>query len=311
MKSIRLTLTLTIGIIFIAFFSFAISACGGSAGTPDQALPLAQATLASSQPQTSTPTPPAAIKSPAQATSVLITDVKIQSTSSTAQTNIPVTFGQIFAQGEVTAQNTISGILDDGSNIPLQIDIKATHPDGSLRHGIISTMIPRLSPAQNLTLQLKKISQTSPSPSVTTPLALINSGFTATAKINLAGLIYSATVNELLKTGKYTSWLSGPVVNEWLVSMPLKNNQGIEHPHLTARFAIRSFEGTGKAKVDVTIENSWAYEPAPQNFTYDVQILVGAQRMDGFDQAAAEVGADRLRRGRQLTGHSHDRSDRP
>lgn len=277
MESIRFTLT--IGMIFIAFSSCAISACGASADAPYQAPLVAQASQASTIAQTSAPVPVStpAIKSQAQATSVLITDVKIQSTSSTVQTNVPVTFGQIFAQGEVTAQNTISGTLGDGSNIPLQINIKATHPDGSLRHGIISTIIPTLSPAQHQTLQLKKITQTSASPSLTPPQDLINSGFTATAKINLAGLTYSATVNELLKTGKYISWLAGPVANEWLVSMPLKNNQGIEHPHLAARFAIRSFTGIGKAKVDVTIENAWAYEPAPQNFTYDVQIFVGGQ----------------------------------
>ncbi len=71
------------------------------------------------------------------------------------------------------------------------------------------------------------------------------------------------------------TWLSGPIANEWIVTAPLKTAQGVEHPHLTARFSVRSYTGLNKAKVDVTIENGWAYEPNPQNFTYDVQVLVG------------------------------------
>ncbi|MDT1823612.1 hypothetical protein FPK54_30360, partial [Acinetobacter baumannii] len=48
-------------------------------------------------------------------------------------------------------------------------------------------------------------------------------------------------------------------------------------PHLTARFAIRWYESVRKARVDVIVENNWAYEAAPQNFTYDAQVKVGGQ----------------------------------
>ncbi|PJF33960.1 MAG: hypothetical protein CUN57_00785, partial [Phototrophicales bacterium] len=49
---------------------------------------------------------------------------------------------------------------------------------------------------------------------------------------------------------------------------------GLEHPHLTARFNIRAFEGMDKVRTAVIIENDWSYEPNPRGFTYDVTIKV-------------------------------------
>lgn len=88
----------------------------------------------------------------------------------------------------------------------------------------------------------------------------------------------------MIRSGLFSTWLSGTVVTEWLVSVPLKNVDNVPHPHLAARFAIRSYAGIGKVRVDVTIENNWAYEPLPQNFTYDAQVLVGGQIV--YSQAA-------------------------
>ncbi|UUZ56865.1 hypothetical protein LP419_18815 [Massilia sp. H-1] len=80
-----------------------------------------------------------------------------------------------------------------------------------------------------------------------------------------------------MRSGSYKTWLSGAVANEWQVAAPLKDANGNPHPHLAARFAIRSFTGTGQARVDVTVENNWAYEAAPQNFNYDAQVAVGGK----------------------------------
>ena len=70
-------------------------------------------------------------------------------------------------------------------------------------------------------------------------------------------------------------WLSGPVAHEWHVSAPLAEAGGQQHPHLAARFAVRWYPALKQARVDVTIENNWAYEAAPQNLTYDAAIEVG------------------------------------
>ncbi|RJG08098.1 hypothetical protein D3870_14605 [Noviherbaspirillum cavernae] len=188
---------------------------------------------------------------------------------------MPVTFGQVFAQGDVPQANSLTGKLADGTMIPLQVDVKATHPDGSMRHGIFSAIMPQLLAGQTQKITLVKTDKTAAPASA--PAELLNAGFAADVSINLAGQTYGASAAALLAAGKYTSWISGPVANEWIVSAPLMTADGIEHPHLAARFAIRSYAGLNKAKVDVIIENNWAYVAAPQNFTYDVQVNVGGQ----------------------------------
>jgi len=206
----------------------------------------------------------------------------VENTAAAEQTNVPFTFGQVFAQGALAATDSLVGKLADGSTIQLQANAKATHPDGSLRHAVISGVVPRLASAQSVTIGLVKAS--SGAAAVTaTPSALLNAGFTASVNLTVGGQTYTASADALLRSA-YKTWLSGPLAGEWLVSAPLTTAQGAAHPHLTARFAIRSYTGLNKARVDVTIENNWAYEPNPQNITYDVQVLVGGQTV--FSQAA-------------------------
>ncbi|MDO8179487.1 MAG: hypothetical protein Q7T62_14695 [Undibacterium sp.] len=206
----------------------------------------------------------------------LVTSLKIQNLS-TAQSNVPVSFGQVFAKGDLPANSSLRAQLNDGTALPIQVDAKATHDDGSLRHAVISANLPQLGANITETVKLIKNSAATPVAVAATPGALLAAGFTAGINITLNGQTYSASADSLLKSGKYSNWLAGAIVNEWQVSAPLKNTQGVEHPHLTARFAIRSYAGQNKARVDVTLENNWAYEPGPQNFTYDAQVQVGSQ----------------------------------
>jgi hypothetical protein len=204
-----------------------------------------------------------------------ITSVRIDSTASSAQSNVPITFGQVFVAGALQPAEGISGVLSNGTVVPLQVEAKATHADGSVRHAIVSGVLPAMPAAQSLAMNLVKATGPTATGSAVTPAALLGAGFTAAANITLGGVQYSASADALLRSGTYTTWLSGPLAGEWIVTAPLKTAAGVEHPHLAARFAIRTYGALNKAKVDVVIENNWAYEPGPQNFTYDVQLVVG------------------------------------
>ena len=222
---------------------------------------------------TPTPTPPQTDATVVVAGANVVTDIRFQNTAAGAQVNVPVTFGQVFAPGHVAASQTVTGRLADGATVPLQVEVKARHADGSARHAIISTVLPSLAAGQTLALALATVPATA-APAPTSPRALLDAGFTAAVNLDLGGVRYSASADALLRSGQYKTWLSGPFANEWLVSVPFTTAQGTPHPHLMARFAIRA-DGAAHARVDVTVENGWAYEPAPQNFTYDVQVVVG------------------------------------
>jgi hypothetical protein len=78
-----------------------------------------------------------------------------------------------------------------------------------------------------------------------------------------------------LRAGHYRNWLQGPLASEWLLSAPFVAADGSVHPQLHARFAIRAYAGPQSAKVDVTVENGWAYAANPQGYTYDGQVNIG------------------------------------
>ncbi|MFZ6645813.1 hypothetical protein ACO0LO_08860 [Undibacterium sp. TJN25] len=282
--------------------SILLAACGGGGGADSTGvvamadssnLPVGSTSNPGAAPVLAPPnaTPPAAkppvvippvVTPPINSGDTIITNVKIQNTTAIGtktQTNVPVTFGQIFAPGDLPNANTLYGKLSDGSTVPLQIDVKAKHADGSVRHAIISCVLPSLPSGQTAAISLIKAKSSVASAPGITASALLASGFTSSVSVTLNGQLYTASADALLKAGQAQSWLAGPLVNEWLVSAPLKNAQGVAHPQLTARFAIRSYTGLSNARVDVTLENNWAFEPAPQNLTYDVKILIGGQNV--------------------------------
>jgi hypothetical protein len=220
--------------------------------------------------------PVAAPAVPASGTLAVVTDVRLQNTSAVAQTSVPVTFGQVFVAGHVKPTDAMVGRMEDNSLVTLQMDVKARHADGSVRHAIFSAIIPSLAANATRTMSLAK-NTTSNAATATLPAELLATGFTASTSATIAGVKYSASADQLLKAGAKATWLAGAVANEWHVSAPLTTASGVAHPHLTARFAVRYYTSVKKARVDVTIENNWAYEPNPQNFKYDTEVLVGGQ----------------------------------
>jgi hypothetical protein len=222
--------------------------------------------------------PAGAAPAPATTTGVTfayITPVQVTSTATAPQISTPFTFGQVFSPGDVKSTESIVVKTSSGASLPVQVDVKARHADGSVRHAIITAVLPSSMPTQIQTIYLAKGAATAASAGAA-PSQLLNAGFTSSFNATIEGKVYSASADALLRAGAHTSWLAGPLVNEWLVSAPLKTASGEVHPHLSARFAIRAY-GSSAARVDVTIENTWAFEAAPQNFTYDAQVLVGGK----------------------------------
>lgn len=257
-----------------------LCACGGAGAIPQITLPSASASASAPTP-TASPTVVSVPNStltdrPAVAIAGLVTSFNVQNLGG-EQSDVPITFGQVFAPGDLPAQSKLIAKLNSGLELPLQVEVKATHGDGSARHAIISLDLPQLSVSKTETINLIKGGTVSSAAPAATPAALLNAGFSAGVTLALNQKVYAASADALLRSGKYTQWLNGDIVNEWQVVAPLKTSAGDVHPHLTARFAIRHYRAQNRTRVDVTIENNWAYEPAPQNFVYDTQVQVGGQ----------------------------------
>lgn len=225
---------------------------------------------------TVSPAAPAVPAVPAAQTR-LITNVRLENTGTVAQNNVPFSFGQTFAVGHLAKGTALQGRLENGEAVALQIDVKATHADGSVRHAVVSGVVPSLAANAVRTMELLA-GGTANNTAAMTPAQLLGKGFTTLFVATIAGVRYEASADTLLKNAKASTWLAGPTANEWEVSAPLTTSSGVAHPHLTARFAIRAY-ASGQARVDVSIENAWAYEANPQNFTYDAQLMVGGQQV--------------------------------
>lgn len=230
--------------------------------------PTAQPSPLPSPTTTATPPPP-----PPPVGSTLTT-LKV-SYAENKSTDQYITFGQTFRAGHIPNGNSITARYDDGSLIPIQVDAKAKHRDGSLRHAIITLKIKGASTnaKQNIHLvRTNSVQALSPIPLS----SLLATSFNSALSVNIGGTTYTASARDLIQLPNAKIWLSGNFATEWIVSGPLRTSAGQAHPHLQARFLIRAYEGLGSVRISAGVENTWSYVPNPQEISYTASLSVGS-----------------------------------
>jgi hypothetical protein len=181
----------------------------------------------------------------------------------------PFTFGQVFAPGHLRADAGLVGVVSHGNVVPLQVDIKAKHPDGSVRHAILSGVLPKAAAGEKVPLILGA------APPMANKLAPSNAGpAVPEVLLNIDGVQYRATIDP--KGTPLQRWLSGPVVQESRAQVPFVGPAG-PHPHLTALFAFRSYGE--KVRLEVVIENTRTFAGPARNYTYHVAITAGGKTL--------------------------------
>jgi len=208
----------------------------------------------------------------------------IKNRSMHQQTSVPLSFGQVFVPKWIKSGRVIQGrIVETGQMLVIQTDRKATHSDGSLRHAVLTTVLPNLNANQKVTLELTPGSGSG----VTSAINLVDflaTGYDAEVRLNLGGTVYVSSARSLLKKGPGKVWLSGNQATEWLVhdDKGVRDSNGNPHPHLMVRFAIRAYASGGQIiniLTDISIENNWTYVPGPTNQSYDVAITINGRQV--------------------------------
>src|SRR5215469_10977820 len=77
----------------------------------------------------------------------------LENTTSAAQPAEALTFGQVFADGDVPAGTQLVAIIN-GQRVTLQMDVKATNPDGSVRFALLTLEAPALPPGAQVNVML-------------------------------------------------------------------------------------------------------------------------------------------------------------
>ncbi len=219
-----------------------------------------------------------------------IVSVRLQGRMRHTDSDIPVTFGHVFKPGAVPRGARLLADDPRGAAVPLQVDAKAVHGDGSLRHAVLTARLPASVADTETSLTLKAqqgvdASTASPTPAVTLE-ALMASGFDAEVALRLPDTVYRARARALLNTSTPQTWLAGPEVSEWIVGGPVRTSAHAAHPHLTAYFHVRAYRGLKRVRVDVVVENSHTFTAGPGDHTYDVEIRIGGKTVYALTQLA-------------------------
>jgi hypothetical protein len=209
----------------------------------------------------------------------LVTDTVISQARGT-QNHVATTFGQVFKEGDVPRGSDLVATFD-GRPVPLQVDAKATHADGSLRHAVLSVALPSLAGKASVPLSLS----TQPAPptsALAAPVSLaqvLATDYNAAVAFDMGGKTYAADARAVLQQASKTTckpwnrqcdlWLSGPLVSEWVVNAPVTAADGTENPNLRVFFAVRAYAGAtpgtvGNIRTDIIVENSAAFAPQSQ-----------------------------------------------
>lgn len=239
----------------------------------DDTPPVVVPTPAPTAPPTEAPTPAPTVAPPPPVKP--ITSIVIENTGG-VQKDVPFTFGQVFAVGDFQPDSGLAGRLGSGDIVPLQVDVKALHADGSVRHAIVSGILPTLFKDEKRELALVPV-EAGTAVGFETKAAPLS----AVVELTVGGVKYAASLSSI--PTRVDRWINGPLVREYTVAMPLRGPGVDAHPHLAVRAGLRVY-ANGRTRVEVVIENNWAYEPGPQNFTYDVSIEIAGKQV--FEQKA-------------------------
>lgn len=185
---------------------------------------------------------------------------------------LPVTFASVFPQGAVPPGTSLSAFDLSGAPLPSQIDVKARHKDGSLRHAVITVVLPRASKTQELVLRTGKPATPAMPP---VPQSALPAAFDARLRLEEKTSALSISLRDLMAASKPAIWLSGPLVSEWWYTGALREASGKPNPHLTALFGIRSYGAGRPLRVEVVVENTRIYAPAPRSYGYSASITLG------------------------------------
>jgi len=203
----------------------------------------------------------------------VVTNVTVFEKAGVTTNNYPLTFGHVFKKGDVpqSVQVTLNGQI-----LPAQFDIKRHWDDGSVKHGVISVIIPQMPANGSVNLVLETNDDPNNSGAMDKGAILATNVESRIDLTGLSGSGYSGNASAFLKTAindtaNLEYWLQGPVCTEILVNQRLNNS-------LNASWEARFYPGTNfGVRVSNSIENMDADYRG--NINYAVSILTGTDNL--------------------------------
>jgi hypothetical protein len=198
-----------------------------------------------------------------------VASVTIKNLESTERENVPITLSHLFLPADIPAEVAVTA---GATALPTQTDAKQRHSDGSLKHALVSFVLPKLPANDEVVCELHPAASSADTGSWTAAeLAALDLDVNVIMKKD--GDTYQISARDLLLAdSSVPQWLSGPTATEFLLAGAPENASGSADPHLWVQFQVRVFSAH-TALVSVVVENAWALHR--QNETYDVTVTLG------------------------------------
>ncbi|HSX95578.1 MAG TPA: hypothetical protein VLG41_21810, partial [Hydrogenophaga sp.] len=202
----------------------------------------------------------------------------VEVTSSSAQTNLPITFGQPFRSGDLATSQGLRAQDSAGNTVPLQMDEVSTHTNGSVRFAVLSASVPSLPANTARIINIYPATKTTPSVSLPASPAW---NLQVTARLSDGSTLVAnpqQALQQAIAAGNNRR-LHGPVASEFNIVAPMVNQStGAAHPHLVARLHTRLYQ-SGQIRTDVVMENNWALKASPSDLSYSLTVTANGQTL--------------------------------
>lgn len=205
-----------------------------------------------------------------------------------------LTFGQAFAIGALQPDDAIAARYGE-TLLPAQLDVKATHADGSVRHAAVTIATPELQPGERIDGALVKT--ITPEVNSFDASAILKNIYAFPIDLKFyfvddATQTFSIDARtlalEALNKGAANFWLDGPLVKEVRIETEAA-------AHLQLRFDIRIYKD-GDIRTSAQFANEKTFSPWNRNGVYDV--IIGPPQAPAF--AAKQVGHHRASNWRRV-----------
>ncbi len=196
-----------------------------------------------------------------------VTSVTIADKAGVTTANYPMMLSIIFKQGDV-ADHVTAKI--GAQSLTTQTDVKVRWPDNSVRHALVSFVIPTMPANGSVTVDLID-GGTNANSTYLTKAQLLATDFDARMAITPAGEgTTTITARNLLNgISDPEYWIKGDVCTEFLIR---DFSQNIDN-QLNVQFYVRYFPGWDGFRVDSVVENCWCEYRG--NVTYDFDLQLG------------------------------------
>lgn len=142
--------------------------------------------------------------------------VTVTNPQSAALQNYPLQFARPFVAGEIAQ---FPQLMLNGQPLPTQADVKQRHPDGSVRHAIISVVIPQI--AAGAALKLSFVNQSSGRQQGAldkTAMLAANFNFDAAIEAKFDDLpLHTVSARTMLQQDKFSYWTQGDIATTILL----------------------------------------------------------------------------------------------